>query len=112
MAQELQYHPADSREAAVYQAASALVIRELLQQRCSALSVEVEAGIGESQEEAAIRSLIELEVPVPEADESVCEHFYASNLPRFVSAPLLAHLLQVPAAPNDGNPETLKKTLR
>ena len=26
--------------------------------------------------------------------------------------PLLAHLLQVPAAPNDGNPETLKKTLR
>ncbi|TIE12290.1 alkaline phosphatase family protein [Stenotrophomonas maltophilia] len=26
--------------------------------------------------------------------------------------PLLAHLLQVPAAPNDGNAETLKKTLR
>jgi len=26
--------------------------------------------------------------------------------------PLLAHLLQVPAAPNDGNPETLKNTLR
>lgn len=26
--------------------------------------------------------------------------------------PLLAHLLQVPAAPNDGNPGTLKKTLR
>ncbi|KAG1470803.1 hypothetical protein G6F57_011647 [Rhizopus arrhizus] len=26
--------------------------------------------------------------------------------------PLLAHLLQVPAAPNDGNPETLKQTLR
>ena len=25
---------------------------------------------------------------------------------------LLAHLLQVPAAPNDGNPETLKQTLR
>jgi len=26
--------------------------------------------------------------------------------------PLLAHLLQVPAAPNDGNPGTLKQTLR
>ena len=26
--------------------------------------------------------------------------------------PLLAHLLQVPAAPNDGNPDTLKQTLR
>ena len=95
MALELQYHPAAEQSEAMFLAAQALVIRELLQQRCSALSVEVEAGIGESQEEAAIRSLIELEVPVPEADESVCEHFYASNLPRFVSAPLLAarHIL-------------------
>ena len=102
MALELQYHPAAEQSEAMFLAAQALVIRELLQQRCSALSVEVEAGIGESQEEAAIRSLIELEVPVPEADESVCEHFYASNLPRFVSAPLLAarHIL-LECAPDD-----------
>ena len=102
MALELQYHPAAEQSEAMFLAAQALVIRELLQQRCSALSVEVEAGICESQEEAAIRSLIELEVPVPEADESVCEHFYASNLPRFVSAPLLAarHIL-LECAPDD-----------
>ena len=102
MAQELQYHPAAEQSEAMFLAAQALVIRELLQQRCSELSVQVEAGIGESQEEAAIRSLIELEVPVPEADESVCEHFYASNLPRFVSAPLLAarHIL-LECAPDD-----------
>lgn len=102
MALELQYHPAAEQSEAMFLAAQALVIRELLQQRCSELSVEVEAGIGESQEEAAIRSLIELEVPVPEADESVCEHFYASNLPRFVSAPLLAarHIL-LECAPDD-----------
>lgn len=102
MALELQYHPAAEQSEAMFLAAQALVIRELLQQRCSALSVQVEAGIGESQEEAAIRSLIELEVPVPEADESVCEHFYASNLPRFVSAPLLAarHIL-LECAPDD-----------
>ena len=99
---ELQYHPAAEQSEAMFLAAQALVIRELLQQRCSELSVQVEAGIGESQEEAAIRSLIELEVPVPEADESVCEHFYASNLPRFVSAPLLAarHIL-LECAPDD-----------
>ena len=102
MALELQYHPAAEQSEAMFLAAQALVIRELLQQRCSELSVKVEAGIGESQEEAAIRSLIELEVPVPEADESVCEHFYASNLPRFVSAPLLAarHIL-LECAPDD-----------
>ena len=102
MALELQYHPAAEQSEAMFLAAQALVIRELLQQRCSELSVQVEAGIGESQEEAAIRSLIELEVPVPEADESVCEHFYASNLPRFVSAPLLAarHIL-LECAPDD-----------
>ena len=64
MALELQYHPAAEQSEAMFLAAQALVIRELLQQRCSALSVQVEAGIGESQEEAAIRSLIELEVPV------------------------------------------------
>ena len=102
MALELQYHPAAEQSEAMFLAAQALVIRELLQQRCSELNVQVEAGIGESQEEAAIRSLIELEVPVPEADESVCEHFYASNLPRFVSAPLLAarHIL-LECAPDD-----------
>ena len=102
MALELQYHPAAEQSEAMFLAAQALVIRELLQQRCSELSVKIEAGIGESQEEAAIRSLIELEVPVPEADESVCEHFYASNLPRFVSAPLLAarHIL-LECAPDD-----------
>src|SRR3990167_7128551 len=64
MALELQYHPAAEQSEAMFLAAQALVIRELLQQRCSALSVEVEAGIGESQEEAAIRSLIELEVQI------------------------------------------------
>ena len=102
LALELQYHPAAEQSEAMFLAAQALVIRELLQQRCSELSVKVQAGIGESQEEAAIRSLIELEVPVPEADESVCEHFYASNLPRFVSAPLLAarHIL-LECAPDD-----------
>lgn len=102
LALELQYHPAAEQSEAMFLAAQALVIRELLQQRCAELGLTVEAGAGESQEEALIRSLIEREVPVPEADESVCEHFYSSNLPRFVSAPLLAarHIL-LDCAPDD-----------
>lgn len=102
MAQELQYHPASEQSEAMFLAVQALVIRELLEQRCQALGLQVEAGAGESQEEAAIRSLIELEVPVAEADEAACAHFYASNLQRFVSAPLLAarHIL-LACAPDD-----------
>ena len=102
MALELQYHPAAEQSEAMFLAAQALVIRELLQQRGAELGLEVEAGVGESQEEALIRTLIEREVPVPEADEQACEHFYASNLSRFVSAPLLAarHIL-LDCAPDD-----------
>lgn len=102
MAQELQYHPAEDRSEAMFLAAQALVIRELLRQRCNALDLQVEAGAGESPEEATIRCLIEREVPVPAADEAACEHYYASNLARFVSAPLLAarHIL-LDCAPDD-----------
>lgn len=110
LALELQYHPAAEQSEAMFLAAQALVIRELLQQRCSELSVKVQAGIGESQEEAAIRNLIELEVPVPEADESACAHFYSSNLARFVSAPLLAvrHIL-LECAPDDSEARIAKR---
>lgn len=102
LSQELQYHPAAEQSEAMFLAAQALVIRELLKQRCAELNLQVAAAPGESTEEAQIRSLIEREVPVPEADESVCEHYYQSNLPRFVSAPLLAarHIL-LACAPDD-----------
>ena len=49
MAQELQYHPAESREEAVFLAARALVIRELLQQRIRELGVLLEVGAGENE---------------------------------------------------------------
>ncbi|PKM02137.1 MAG: hypothetical protein CVV17_06110, partial [Gammaproteobacteria bacterium HGW-Gammaproteobacteria-7] len=53
IAQELQYHPAESREEAVYLATQALVLRELLQQRIGELGLVVQATAGESEEEAA-----------------------------------------------------------
>ncbi|MNF37562.1 Foldase protein PrsA 3 precursor [compost metagenome] len=102
MAQELQYHPAGSREDAVFLAAQALVIRELLQQRIVELGVSVQAEPGESAEEAATRQLIALEVALPECDEQSCQRYYQSNQARYVTAPLLAarHIL-LECAPDD-----------
>lgn len=102
MAQELQYHPAESREEAVFLAARALVIRELLQQRIRELGVLLEVGAGENEEEAATRLLLEREVKVPECDEATCVRYFESNRGRFHSAPLLAvrHIL-LECAPDD-----------
>ena len=44
LALELQYHPAAEQSEAMFLAAQALVIRELLQQRCAELGLTVEAG--------------------------------------------------------------------
>src|SRR5690606_7278051 len=52
IAQEMQYHPAGSREEAVFLASQALVIRELLQQRIAVLGLKVSPAAGESEEEA------------------------------------------------------------
>jgi peptidyl-prolyl cis-trans isomerase C len=108
MAQELQYHPAGSREEAVFLAAQALVIRELLQQRIVELGLSVQVEPGESAEEAATRQLIELEVALPECDEQSCQHYYQSNRARYVTAPLLAarHIL-LECAPDDGEARSL-----
>ncbi|OLF53449.1 peptidylprolyl isomerase [Pseudomonas chlororaphis] len=102
LAQELQYHPAQNREEAVYLAAKALVIRELLQQRIAELGLELHVGAGENQEEAATRLLLEREVQVPECDEASCWRYYDNNRGRFHSAPLLAvrHIL-LECAPDD-----------
>lgn len=102
LAQELQYHPAAEQSEAMFLAAQALVVRELLQQRSRALDIQATPVTGETAEEANVRALMEREVRVPEADEAACEHFYQSNLSRFVSAPLLAarHIL-LECAPDD-----------
>ncbi|MCK9817875.1 peptidylprolyl isomerase [Pseudomonas chlororaphis] len=111
MAQELQYHPAESREEAVYLAARALVIRELLQQRIAELGIALDIGAGENEEEAATRLLLEREVQVPACDEETCQRYYQSNRGRFHSAPLLAvrHIL-LECAPDDAEARALALT--
>ena len=108
LAQELQYHPAPSREEALYQAARALVIRELLQQRIAELGLTLQVGAGENEEEAATRLLLEREVQVPECDEATCLRYFDNNRARFRSAPLLAvrHIL-LECAPEDAEARSL-----
>ncbi|MFZ0154209.1 peptidylprolyl isomerase [Pseudomonas sp. Hg5Tf] len=108
MAQELQYHPAADREEALYMAARALVIRELLQQRIAALGLALQVGAGENEEEAATRLLLEREVQVPACDEATCLRYFESNRGRFHSAPLLAvrHIL-LECAPDDAEARSL-----
>lgn len=108
MARELQYHPAESREEAVYLAARALVIRELLQQRIAELGLSLEIGAGENEEEAATRLLLEREVHVPQCDEETSLRYYENNRGRFHSAPLLAvrHIL-LECAPDDDEARAL-----
>jgi len=102
IAQELQYHPANTRQEAIFLASQALVIRELLRQRIAELRLPLQVQPGESEEEAAIRTLIEQEVALPQADEEACQRFYQQNRARFVSAPLVAarHIL-LECAPDD-----------
>ncbi len=104
IAQEMQYHPADSREQAYLLAARALVVRELLLQRAAVKGIgEVtEVSDAETADESRIRSLFELEIATPRADEAACRKYYESNPHRFRTAPLVQvrHIL-IPAAAKD-----------
>jgi peptidyl-prolyl cis-trans isomerase C len=90
---EAQNHPAETPGAALIAAARALVVRELLLQEARRLGIEAEAeAVGErrseTQEDAAIRLLIEREVTVPSASEEECRRFYENNPARFRTEPI------------------------
>jgi len=98
---EMQYHPTSSAAAARYEAARALVVRELLLQAAEALGItepdpaEAETGPEETREEALIRTVIAREVKTPKPDEAACRRYYENNLRRFRSEDLYqgAHIL-------------------
>ncbi|MFP4138549.1 MAG: peptidylprolyl isomerase [Halomonas sp.] len=101
IAQEMQYHPADSAGTAQLKAARALVVRELLCQRAAALGLaEEDADLDEN--DAAIAALLEQELDVPEPSEADCRRFHAAHAERFSEPTRLKvrHIL-LPAAPDD-----------
>src|SRR5690554_7466755 len=68
IAQEMQYHPADSAGTAQLKAARALVVRELLRQRAAELGLAEVSGEALEEGDAAIAALLEKELDIPEPD--------------------------------------------
>ncbi|CAB0151486.1 Foldase protein PrsA 3 [Pseudidiomarina piscicola] len=99
---EMQYHPADSQQAAMAKAAESLVIGELFRQRAAELGIKVKDESKEASDDDFLAALIEREVAIPEADEQACSTYYQQNPERFTTSPLLEvrHVL-LAAAPDD-----------
>nr|WP_307437238.1 peptidylprolyl isomerase [Labrys monachus] len=93
IAAEVQNFPARNPGEGWTAATRALVVRELLLQEAYRLDVRAEQrtdadGRRETPEDAQMRSLIEREVHVPDADEETLRRFYDNNLRRFVTPSL------------------------
>lgn len=107
IAQEVQYHPADSQDDALFLSAQALVIRELLKQ-----AVINHQKLGEkawqTDEEKAIADLLALEVIPQTPDETACRAYFDKNRETFVAPPIVdvRHILL--ASPPDAGEERLE----
>jgi peptidyl-prolyl cis-trans isomerase C len=82
VAREIQHHPATSRDEAERQAATALVVRELLLQRVK------EREIGGGDEDQKIANLIDAEIRVPQPTEEEIARYYRRNGLQFTSPAL------------------------
>ncbi|WP_417513160.1 peptidylprolyl isomerase [Marinobacter sp.] len=93
--QEMQYHPAPSKEQAEYQAATTLVLGELLRQRAAELGLEVRDMDDPTADDDHIEQLIKREVHIPEATRDECLAYFQANPELFVTSPLLdvSHIL-------------------
>lgn len=101
--QEVQYHPAATRDEARFAAARALVVKHLLLTEAGRLGqTGVSAREGESLEEAAIREHLEQAVLIPEPDDGTCRRYHDNNINRVRSPDLFeaCHIL-FPAAADD-----------
>jgi len=104
IAAEMQYHPARNRDEAWVNAATALVLRQLLLAEAERLGVAIE------DEEATIQALLLREVSTPDADEATCRRYWSANAAKFRAPDLYeaAHIL-FPAAPDDEAARALAK---
>ena len=97
IAREMQHHPAPSSDEAERQAATALVVRELLLQRVS------EKEIGGADEDQRIANLIDSEIRVPEPTDEEIARYYRRNGLQFTSPALYraAHIFFPARASNE-----------
>lgn len=82
VAREMQHHPASSREAAERDAATALVIRELLLQRVR------EREVAGASEDERIAALIDSEIRVPDPTDEEIARYHRRNALQFTSPAL------------------------
>ena len=108
ISREAQHHPSDRPAASWREAATALVIRELLLQEAERLAIAAAPrtdgqGRRETDEEARMRALIEQTAPTPTADEAACRRYFERNRRRFRTSDLfeVRHIL-LAADPRDG----------
>lgn len=97
VAREMQHHPAPSRDEAERQAATALVVRELLLQRVR------DREIGGADEDQRIANLIESEIRVPQPTDEEIARYYRRNGLQFTSPALYraAHIFFPARASNE-----------
>ena len=111
IAAEMQFHPAQTREEAWHDAATALVIRTLLLQEADSLGITADdAEPDEGPDEARVRALLAQQVHTPEPDDATCRRYFAANRRHFRSPDVYeaAHIL-FPAAPEDAAARTNAK---
>lgn len=94
IAQEMQYHPADSKEQAYHQASRALVIQEILCQRADELFAEHPEKLALDKENK-IESLLDQEVEIPTPSTEELQRYYEANTLKFKTDDLLevSHIL-------------------
>ena len=100
---EVQYHPAETKRAAMIKAAEYLIIKELIVQRAKELDFNVIANsLDTAAEYELLEQMMELEAKVPVATEEECQRFYEQNQDKFRTSPLveLRHIL-IAAMPED-----------
>jgi len=99
---EMQYHPAESKDEALFQAARTLVIGEVLKDRAEALGLELDDWDDPAGEADFIEQLFDAEVTYPKATTEECRQYFEANPERFTTSPLLdvSHIL-LAADPED-----------
>jgi peptidyl-prolyl cis-trans isomerase C len=104
IAREMQHHPDTDPHVSRKMAAQALAVRVLLQKEIERLGIHAEAVPidSETQEEAAIRVLLDRELPIPATEQAACLRYYENNRERLHTPDRVAvrHIL-LAAAPND-----------
>jgi hypothetical protein len=79
---EMQYHPADTENAAMEEAARALTVQEILRQE--AVEAEFLSTDAESDDvDKGIMALIQQRIQTPDASKDVCERYFEQNKSRF-----------------------------